>query len=250
LLNIKIKKVTNIKIKMELSVVIPTINSAKHIRNTVSHIDKYLKTKAKKLGIKKYEIVLASQISKDNTFEVVRELARKNRRVKALYLMKAGKGVGLNGGIAKAKYQYILMIDDDLSYPIEFLEKAVKKIKKYSIVIGSRYITKQKIPLKRKIASFGYRMIVKLLFNLPIKDIQSGLKLINKKVFKEIGLPKQQRYVWDTELILKAYKAGFKICEIPINYNFRENVLRIRKAAPQMLKDVLALWLRETFRHD
>ena len=231
---------------MKISVVIPTINSEKRIKHTTFYIDNYLKKAVRKRIIKGYEIILVPQVSKDNTFDVVKKIAKK--RIRAIYLPTPGKGIALTTGIKEAKNNFVLTIDDDLSYPIEFLEEAVKKIKNYDIVIGSRYLTKQRIPLKRKIASLCYRTLVKILFNLSVKDPQAGLKLIKKDIFKKIGLPEQIGYVWDTELLFKAQKHGFRICEIPIKYNFVENVLKIRKAAPEMLKGVIALWLKNLFK--
>ncbi len=134
------------------------------------------------------------------------------------------------------------MIDDDLSYPIEFLNESVKKIDDYDIIIGSRYLIKQKLPFIRRIFSFGYRTLVNFLFNLKVKDPQAGLKLMKAKIFKKIGFPKQEGYVWDTELLVRARRNNIKIYEIPIKYNFMENVLRPMKIAPIMFKDVMQLW--------
>ncbi|MEM1577991.1 MAG: glycosyltransferase [Candidatus Pacearchaeota archaeon] len=226
---------------INISIVIPTINSEKFIQKTVNHIYNYLEKNKKKIGIKNYEIILVPQYSNDNTFDIIKKIVNKNKKVKAIFLYEKGKGNALNNGIKAAKNNFVLMIDDDLSYPISFLEDAVKYCNKYDIIIGSRYIKKPKLPLKRKIASIGYKILLRLFFNLKFKDTQSGLKLINKKVFKKIGYPKQKRYVWDTELLWKASKAKLKIYEVPIEYNFRENVLKLRKAIPQMFYDLLKL---------
>jgi len=234
----KCKKQANLKV----SVVIPTINSEKRIENTTRHIENYLKNLQNSGKIEDYEIILASQKSEDNTFEIIKKLEKNNKKIKALYLPIPGKGRGLNEGIRIAKFSIILMIDDDLSYPIEFLEPALMALDK-DIIIGSRYLTKQQIPLKRKIAAFCYRKLVKLLFNLPVKDTQAGLKLIKKEVIRKTGLPKNCGWSWDIEFLWKAHRHGFKMHEIPIKYNFKENVLKIRKAAPKMFKDLVSLWL-------
>ncbi len=74
-----------------LSVVIPTINSANRIEKTVNYIDNFLKKNKDKLNIKDYEIIIASQTSDDNTFDVIKKIASKNKRVVPLFLKKRGK---------------------------------------------------------------------------------------------------------------------------------------------------------------
>ncbi len=231
---------------IKLSVVIPTINSEKFLEKTVAHCQNYLEKLRKEKKIEDYELILASQTSEDETFKKVRKLKRK-KRIKGLCLYQKGKGHGLNTGIKKARYEWVLMIDDDLSYPIEFLEKALEEADGYDILIGSRYITKQKIPLKRKIASWIYRKMVKFLFGITQEDIQAGLKLFKKKIFKEIKV-KEQRFVWDTEFLYKANKKDYRIKEIPIKYDYRQNVLRVSKAAKQMLGDMMGMWWREKMK--
>jgi len=223
---------------MNVSIVIPTINSGKIIKNAVKHIDSYMK---RNKNVEKYEIIISAQKSKDDTFEVVKKL--KSRIIKPVLSEKIGKGVGLTKGIKNASYPWIVMIDDDLSYPIEFLNDAIAKSKNNEIIIGSRYLTKQKMPLARKIAGFLYRKLVNLLFGFHVKDPQAGLKLIKKSIFKKIKM-EEEGWVWDTELLYKAKKAEYKIAEVPIKYDFRKNVLRIKNVAPKMLKRVLLLRLR------
>lgn len=227
---------------MNISAVIPTINSEKIIKKAVDHIEEYIK---KNKLISDYEIIIAAQTSDDNTFEVIKKL--KSKKIKSLFIKPRGKGIGLNEGIKKAKYPWVVMIDDDLSYPIEFLDRAIKKTKKNHIIIGSRYLTKQKIPFMRKLAAYCYRKFVKLLFRLPQEDIQSGLKLIKKEIFKKIKI-KEKGYVWDTELLYKANKAGFKITEIPIRYDFVGNKLSLRNAAPKMFAGVMKLRINTFIR--
>lgn len=229
---------------IDLSIVVPTINSAQMIEKTADYIHNYLKKLKDQSIIGQYEIILASQTSKDNTFEVIKQLAQKNQQIKGLYLPTPGKGLGLNAGLQAAQYNQVVMIDDDLSYPIEFLEEALKGLENHQIIIGSRYITKQNIPFKRKLASFVYRHLVKLLFRLPVEDTQAGLKLIDKKIFQKIPYPQQKGYVWDTELLLAAHRAGFQIKEIPIKYDFTENQLRVEKVALKMFRELLQLYFK------
>jgi len=224
---------------MNISVIVPTVNSEKVIKNSIQHFENYLK---KNKQVKKYEIIIAAQSSDDNTFQVIKKL--KSKTVKPLFIKIRGKGNGINHGIRAAKHELILIIDDDLSYPIEFLDNALHYIQFYDIIIGSRYLTWQDIPMKRKIASWTYRMLVKTLFRIKQKDIQAGEKLVKKDIFKKIKV-NQSGYVWDTEFLSKANKQKLKIKEVPIKYDFRNNYLKVGRAAPKMFKEVMRLYFKK-----
>ena len=185
---------------MELSIIIPTINSEKMIGNTISYIKKYLEANKK---ITRYEIIVSAQTSTDKTIEVLQGI----RGIRLVFSTIVGKGAGLTNGIKNAKYGWVLMIDDDLSYPIAFLDDVFSQLNydDYDIIIGSRYMIKQKIPLKRRIPSIVYHSLARLFFGINVRDIQSGLKLIRKRIFDDISI-QERGYVWDTELLFKAKK--------------------------------------------
>lgn len=226
--------------KTNISVIIPVINGEKFLKNTVERIESYVSTFP---GIDNYEIIIAAQTSRDNTIEVAKKLTSKT--VKAVILEEKGKWRGLKAGFKEAKYPWLVMIDSDLSYPIEFLEEAIKHQDAH-IVIGSRYVKgvhRERIPPVRRFLSWGYRTMVRILFGIKQKDIQVGCKLIKKEIFDKIQI-EDNSWVGDTELLYKAKKLGYNIKEIPIHYSFIENELDVRKAIPRMLIDMLKLRMR------
>lgn len=227
---------------MKLSVVIPTINSSKVIANNVKAIDKTIS----ELGFDDYEIIVSAQTSRDNTFDILKGIA--NKRIKPVFIVPKGKGIGLTLGMKKANFEWILMIDDDIPYDIkEFIKIAKRYVHEADIIIASRYVKKTNYDstIKRSIASFGYRTLIKLLFGIPQKDIQAGMKLIRRSVFDRIRFPKEKGYVWDTELLYYANKHKLKIAEIPAFLkNNEKNQLNLRKALPSILKDMIKLRLR------
>ena len=227
---------------MNLSVVIPTVNSEKIIEKNVKTLDKFLKNNKE---IEKYEIIISAQTSDDNTFNIIKNIKIKN--IIPLFIIPRGKGIGLTLGMKKAKYEWILMIDDDLPYNLDyFFKESIKYINDDDIIIGSRYVQKikHKVPLGRKFASYGYRKLVKTLFGIKQEDIQAGIKLIKREIFKKIKYPSEKGYIWDTELLYKANKKGFNIKEIPIYLKQVDNQLRIRKEIPKMLKDIIQLRMK------
>ena len=121
---------------MDISIVIPTVNSSKIIDKNVKNLDKFLNSRKE---IDKYEVIIASQTSDDDTFEVIRNIKLKS--VVPLFIIPRGKGIALTLGMKKAKYNWVLMIDDDLPYNLEhFFDHSLKQINNHDIIIGSRYL--------------------------------------------------------------------------------------------------------------
>lgn len=226
---------------MDLSVVIPTINSENKIERNVRKLDKFLK---KNIYIKKHEIIIAAQTSKDKTFDIIKKINLKN--IVPLFIKKIGKGIGLTLGIKNTKYPFVLMVDDDLPYIFDCLDEFIKNSKDYDVVIASRYYQKKrhKMPIIRRIASVSYISLVKFFLGIPQKDIQSGMKLFKKDVFKKTGYPREIGYVWDTEALYLINKAKLKVKEIPVSYSHESNVLKVRRIALKMLMGIIRVWLR------
>ena len=70
---------------------------------------------------------------------------------------------------------------------------------------------------------------IKLLFGLPIKDTQTGLKLFKYKVLKDV-FPKVvvKSFAYDLEILAYAHRLKYKIAEAPVFIDSRRNFSRIR----------------------
>jgi glycosyltransferase involved in cell wall biosynthesis len=230
---------------MNISIVVPTVDSEKKITKSISSLVGFIESKK---NIDNYEIIIAAQTSKDKTFEIIQKM--KFKKVRPVFVKKRGKGIGLTEGIKRAKYDLIMMIDDDLPYLFSYFDNMIDEIKKKDIVIASRYCKKRHhdTRLIRKIASVSYITLVKLFLGIPQKDIQAGMKIFRRKVFEKTGFPKEIGYVWDTEMLYYANKKKFKIKEVPVTYFHEENKLKVRRVAFKMLKGVIRIWTRQKMR--
>ena len=226
---------------MKISFVIPTINSSKTIEKNMKILDGLI---SKIKEIEDYEIIVAAQTSEDNTFRILDRI--RSKRIIPIFIREKGKGAGLTAGIKKAKFEWILMTDDDLPYSLEFVRDSIQDTNSYDLIIGSRYLRKNANHMRflRGVLSFFYRKLVNIFFKISQSDVQAGMKLIKKNIFQKIPYPREVGWVWDTELLYFANKKRLKIIEKPVSLSQASNQLKIIKDVPKMLLGLLLLKIR------
>ena len=85
---------------MSLSILIPCRNEEKNIIDTINYLVKNLKTI-------EFEILLINDFSNDNTLRVIKQISKKNSRVRYFNNLKPGLGSVISNGIKKAKKKYV-----------------------------------------------------------------------------------------------------------------------------------------------
>jgi len=137
--------------------------------------------------------------------------------------IKMGRGSAVRFGFEyskKNKFDYILEMDADLSHNPSEIKLLLNKliIKKYDLVIGSRYLKNSKIigwPIKRRIFSKLSNFFAKFLFGFGLTDYTNGFRVYNAGAINElIKYPIENNgfmYLTETFTILK--KKNFKISE-------------------------------------
>jgi len=205
-----------------ISVLMPAYHEGARIQANIRAVHRMLRS----LG-KPFEIVVVDDGSGDWTFEEARKGAKGLRNVVVKRNeVNQGKGWALKEGFRLSKGQWIVFLDSDLDIDPEqvklFFE--IQQRQGSDIVIGSKRHPQSRIdyPLKRRIISAGYFFLIKLLFGLPIRDTQTGLKLFKREVLTRI-FPKVliKRYAFDLELLVLAHHFGFTIEEAPVIVNYR-----------------------------
>ncbi|MDQ3239436.1 MAG: glycosyltransferase [bacterium] len=196
-----------------LSIIIPTRNEAKNVKELVERI----KWTLEKDDIN-YEIVFIDYMSDDDTFKIVKEL--KEHYPVSIYAQKTkGKALAIIEGATYCHGDLILMIDGDLQYPPEAISKMYKLSAEFPVVVARRKINHDK--WIRKIASKIHLFLVGvLLFNLKC-DLQSGLKLFPKSLIGRINMDYVSDWTLDLPLLISAKQLGYPIGEVLISFEER-----------------------------
>jgi hypothetical protein len=121
-------------------------------------------------------------------------------------------------------------VDVDLAASLRFLQDLIDQIiLGYDIATGSRYVCGAKIKRKpfRLVISILYNAFVRIVFRTKIRDHMCGFKAFKKGVIlrlvDEMGYDKtlKRGVFWDTEMLVRAIRRGYRIKEIPIWWNER-----------------------------
>ena len=234
------------KIHEKFSILIPVHNEEKGIKHNLREVKKTLD----ELGCN-YEIIAIDDGSSDNSYSALKDL---EKEIPSLTVQKNSKNFGKGRALKKAfKYangDLVVWLDADLDlhpfqikafYDIMVLDDA-------DIVIGSKMHPNSKInyPFFRKIISFGYYFLTRILFNLPCHDTQTGIKLFKKEVLDDV-FPRilVKEFAFDLEVLVNAHRLGFKLVEAPVILENRRDYGRIgADSVFTMFIDTIAIWYR------
>ena len=118
----------------------------------------------------------------------------------------------------------VAYMDVDLSTDLAALNPLVNSIAEqdFDIAIGSRLVKGARVerrPLKREITSRGYSFLFRAMFLTGFRDAQCGFKALSRRAVDElVPLIKNNRWFFDTELLLLAEANGLRIREIPVHW--------------------------------
>ncbi len=229
-----------------VSIVIPAYRLRGIIHATAEKVSKVLGEH----GIT-HELIIVDDGSDDGTAE---DAANTNpddccRRLVILsYPRNRGKGFALSVGALHATAPYTAFIDGDGDIRPEQLLLVLPPLIKWDAVLTSKYHPQAKLRATRirRLLGNTFRLLVKLLTGINIRDTQTGCKAFKTKLLKEaIKKTYIKHYAHDVELLVILRKLGAKIVEVPALQEIRLQAPFKLGSIMKMLLDLLSI----TYRH-
>jgi len=239
--------------KKLLSVIVPTYKQEKTIRRDLETIDKTLEG-----GLGNgfdYEIICVIDGELDNSKAEAKKVNSSKIKIYS-YKENKGKGYAVRYGMKNASGDLISFLDAGMDISPKGIMMLMAHMDWYGadIIVGSKRhpVSRVNYPFFRKILSSGYHFGVKLLFDLPLSDTQSGIKIFRREVVDKI-LPRLlvKTYAMDIEMLAVAKYLGFdRIYEGPIEVSFNKSTSRINWLTSfKMAWDTAAVFYRLKILH-
>jgi dolichyl-phosphate beta-glucosyltransferase len=239
-----------------LSLVVPAYNEQLRLPALLEELAGSAQATIAKSGMELLEALVVDDGSTDGTAAMLREAAEKNPRLKPVleFERNRGKGAAFAAGVERARGDYVLLADVDLSTPLEELGKLTAAIEAGAdIAIGSRAVpgaVVERGPFHRKALGNTFNGAVRLLTGLRLRDTQNGFKLFPTAAAKRLVAGQTcPGFAFDVELLMLADREGLKIAEVPILYlHDSRSSVRVGPAGLRMLRDVSGLAYRIRLR--
>jgi glycosyltransferase involved in cell wall biosynthesis len=235
--------------QVELSVVVPAYREGRRIHGNLTRLIAELD----KLNVT-YEVVVVSDGNTDTTVSEARRVSSKAIRV-FHYPMNIGKGFALSCGVDQSTGSLVTFIDADMELDPATIGGFIQimKAEGCDAVIGSKRHPESKVayPAFRRLQSALYQVLVRLLFNLNVRDTQTGLKLFRRQVLSEaLPLLAIKRFAFDLELLVVARYLGYrKVCEAPITLDYQFESTVNLGSAWRVVWDTAAIFYRLRILH-
>ncbi len=195
-----------------------------------------------------WRLVIADNGSNDGTSELARELEREHERVRALVLTVKGRGIALREAWLGSDADVVSYMDVDLSTDLAHLPELVGRVAEggYDVVSGSRLARGSRTArsLKREVISRCYVLIIRAFFpRLRISDAQCGFKAASRGAVDAVVPGIEDRgWFFDTELLVRAQQAGFRVGELPVRWvEDRDTKVHIVSTAVEDIRGLVRL---------
>lgn len=215
----------------KISVAIPIYNERENIPILVEKLKEVLEG----MGYE-WEIVFGDNASNDGSFEILKELHGRDRRIKVVRLSKNfGQTGSLSAALDYASGDVVITMDGDLQNDPADIPLFLDKIKEgYDIVSGWRY--ERKDPLTKRIPSKIYNWLASKLTGVKLHDFGCTFKAMRREVVKNLRLyGEMHRYI---EAL--ASEMGVRIAEIKVRHHPRKYG-KTKYGASRILKGFLDL---------
>ena len=190
-----------------------------------------------------YEVIVVNDGSRDSTGAVADRLAAANPHVRAVHHPEnRGYGCAMRSGLAAARYPLVVLADGDNQFDLGELAVLLRGLGTSDIVSGYRIMRHD--PAFRRLYAFMYNRVARLLFGIPVRDVNCGFKVFRRALVERL-LPELRSTgaLINVEILARARQRGARVTEVGVHHYAREtgqptggNPAVIVRAAREMME--------------
>ncbi|HLP79786.1 MAG TPA: glycosyltransferase family 2 protein, partial [Acidobacteriota bacterium] len=168
-----------------------------------------------------YDILVVDDCSKDDTSAQ----AKKADATVIRHVINRGAGAATATAISYARkndYDFLVLMDADGQHSPADVEPLLLCAQSHDVVIGSRNIDDESMPLVRRIANRVGSIVTWFFFGKYVRDSQSGFKVFNKRALKTITIT-FDRFEFCSEIIGEINRNNLSVSEVPITVIYTEH---------------------------
>jgi glycosyltransferase involved in cell wall biosynthesis len=221
---------------MRVSVVLPAFNEEANIERALEEASA---TAGRLFG--EYEIVVVDDGSEDGTAELARRFADRSGDVRVIsHGRNRGYGEALRTGFLSSRLDYVFFTDADLQFDMNELERFLPYAGTVDVVVGYRVSRQDRTT--RRLIGIAWNLLVRVLFYVPVRDIDCAFKLMNRRVLETIDIESVGAMV-NTELMVKLGRRGASVVEVGVSHHPRR-AGEARGANPRVIATAILELLR------
>lgn len=177
---------------MHVSIVIPLFNE----EESLPELEAWIRRVAAEHDLS-YEIIFVDDGSKDNSWQIIEQLAQANHHVKGIkFRRNYGKSAALQTGFEQARGKVVITMDADLQDSPEEIPDLYRMVIEGGYDLVSGWKQKRHDPLSKTIPSKFFNAVTRWISKIELHDFNCGLKAYRNEVVKSIEVyGEMHRYV-------------------------------------------------------
>lgn len=222
----------------DLSIVLPAYNEEESLPDALVQCAQLIE-QMPELAV---EVIVVDDGSTDGSAPLLKELATNRPWLRVVsHSANSGYGAALKTGFAAANGGLVFYTDSDSQFDILELREILPLIEGADLVAGFRVYRFD--PLTRLVVSWVYNRLVRVLFRVPVRDVDCSFKLMRRERLDRLVLMSDDFFI-DTEIVARARKWNWRIKEVGVrHYPRRKGKTTVRAGdIPRTLRVVGRMW--------